>query len=73
MKDAGYDADKDFRPVALAGLVPLALVVPTSAPYSSMAKFYEALPTATLTFASAGTGTPGYFAGECSRSGPMPI
>jgi tripartite-type tricarboxylate transporter receptor subunit TctC len=68
MKDAGYDADKDLRPVALAGLVPLALVVPASAPYSTMAKFYEALPTATLTFASAGAGTPGYFAGEMLKA-----
>jgi tripartite-type tricarboxylate transporter receptor subunit TctC len=68
MKDAGYDADKDFRPVALAGLVPLALVVPASAPYSTMADFYQALPTATLTFASAGAGTPGYFAGEMLKA-----
>ncbi len=68
MKDAGYDADKDLKPVALAGVVPLALVVPSSAPYSSMEKLYEALPSATLTFASAGTGTPGYFAGEMLKA-----
>jgi tripartite-type tricarboxylate transporter receptor subunit TctC len=68
MKDAGYDADKDLKPVALAGLVPLALVVPSSAPYSTMAEFYQALPSATLTFASAGAGTPGYFAGEMLKA-----
>jgi tripartite-type tricarboxylate transporter receptor subunit TctC len=68
LKDAGYDADKDLKPIALAGLVPLALVVPASAPYSTMAEFYQALPTATLTFASAGAGTPGYFAGEMLKA-----
>jgi tripartite-type tricarboxylate transporter receptor subunit TctC len=68
MKDAGYDADKDLKPVALLGLVPLALVVPSGAPYSTMAEFYQALPSATLTFASAGAGTPGYFAGEMLKA-----
>src|SRR6516225_6487498 len=68
MKDAGYDADKDLKPVALPGLVPLALVVPSGAPYSTMAEFYQALPSATLTFASAGAGTPGYFAGEMLKA-----
>jgi tripartite-type tricarboxylate transporter receptor subunit TctC len=64
MKDPGYNPDKDLQPVALAGVVPLALVVPASAPYATMAEFVKALPTAKLTFASAGAGTPGYFAGE---------
>ncbi len=68
MKDAGYDTDKDLVPVALAGIVPLALVVPAKAPYSTMAEFVKALPTAKLTFASAGAGTPGYFAGETIKS-----
>jgi tripartite-type tricarboxylate transporter receptor subunit TctC len=64
MKDPGYNPDTDLQPVALAGIVPLALVVPAGAPYSTMAEFVKALPTAKLTFASAGAGTPGYFAGE---------
>jgi tripartite-type tricarboxylate transporter receptor subunit TctC len=68
MKDPGYDADKDLQPIALAGIVPLALVVPASAPYSTMAEFVKALPTAKLTFASAGAGTPGYFAGEVLKA-----
>jgi len=68
MKDLGYDPDKDLKPVALTGVFPLALVVPARAPYSSMAEFAQALPTATLTFASAGTGTPGYFAGEMLKA-----
>jgi tripartite-type tricarboxylate transporter receptor subunit TctC len=68
MKDPGYDADKDLQPVALAGVVPLALVVPARTPYSTMAEFATALRTAKLTFASAGAGTPGYFAGEVLKA-----
>lgn len=60
-----YDAQKDLQPVGLASVVPLALVVPAKAPYSSMADLAKALATnQPLTFASAGTGTPGHFAGE---------
>ena len=52
-------------PVALASVVPLALVVPAKAPYSTMAELAKALTgKQPLTFASAGTGTPGHFAGE---------
>ncbi len=52
-------------PVALASVVPLALVVPAKAPYSTMAELAKALTEKKpLTFASAGTGTPGHFAGE---------
>jgi len=68
MKDPGYEADKDLQPVALAGVVPLALVVPASAPYATMAEVVKALPSAKLTFASAGAGTPGYFAGEVLKA-----
>ncbi len=68
MKDPGYDPEKDLVAIALAGIVPLALVVPAKAPYSTMAEFVKALPTAKLTFASAGAGTPGYFAGETIKA-----
>jgi tripartite-type tricarboxylate transporter receptor subunit TctC len=52
-------------PIALAAVVPLALVVPAKAPYSTMAEFLAALKKEPkLAFASAGTGTPGFFAGE---------
>ena len=68
MKDPGYDPEKDLVAIALAGIVPLALVVPAKAPYSTMAEFVQALPTAKLTFASAGAGTPGYFAGETIKA-----
>src|ERR1039458_10723706 len=58
LKGLNYDPDKDLQPVALLAVVPLALVVPAKAPYSTMAEFLAALPTSKLTFASAGTGTP---------------
>ncbi|MGB6935916.1 MAG: tripartite tricarboxylate transporter substrate binding protein [Xanthobacteraceae bacterium] len=66
MKGAGYDPLKDLQPLALAGVVPLALVVPANAPYSTMADFVKFLRTTdqAVTFASAGVGTPGHLAGE---------
>jgi len=65
MKDAGYDPLQDLQPVALAGVVPLALVVPATAPYSTMADFVKVLRSGQAgTFASAGVGTPGHLAGE---------
>ena len=66
MKGAGYDPLKDLQPLALTGVVPLALVVPTAAPYSTMADFVKFLRSTdqALTFASAGVGTPGHLAGE---------
>src|ERR671925_343544 len=36
-KGTGYDPDKDLQPIALASIVPLALVVPGKAPYSTVA------------------------------------
>ena len=60
-----YNAQKDLVPVALASVVPLALVVPTKAPYETINDLAKALlDKKPLTFASAGTGTPGHFAGE---------
>ncbi len=65
LKDIGYDPDKDLQPVALCAVVPLALVVPAKAPYSTMKEFLAFLKTGKpVTFASAGIGTPGHFAGE---------
>ena len=65
MKGLSYDP-KDLMPVALATVVPLALVVPAKAPYATMAEMLKAMQTSSkqFSFASAGTGTPGYFAGE---------
>jgi len=65
LKGLNYDPDKELEPIALAAIVPLALVVPAKAPYSTMQEFLAALKAKPkLTFASAGTGTPGFFAGE---------
>jgi tripartite-type tricarboxylate transporter receptor subunit TctC len=66
IKNPGYDPDKDLSPIALAAVVPLALVVPGKAPYSTVAEMLKAASATSkgLSFASAGTGTPGHFAGE---------
>ena len=65
LKGLNYDPDKDLVPIALAAVVPLALVVPSKAPYSTLQEFLAALKAKPkLTFASAGIGTPGHFAGE---------
>ena len=65
MKGLGYDP-KDLMPVALATVVPLGLTVPGKAPYASMVEMLKAIAAAgkPFSFASAGTGTPGHFAGE---------
>ena len=65
MKDVGYDSLKDLQPIALAGVVPLALVVPPDSPFSTVAQWETALrANQALTFASAGIGTPGHLSGE---------
>ena len=68
LKGLNYDPDKDLLPVALLAVVPLALVVPAMAPYSTMAELVTALRSGEHTFASAGTGTPGHFAGELLKA-----
>ena len=65
LKGLNYDPDKDLVPIALAAVVPLALVVPSKASYSTLPDFLAALKAKPkITFASAGIGTPGHFAGE---------
>jgi tripartite-type tricarboxylate transporter receptor subunit TctC len=63
-KAGGYDPNKDLQPVALATVVPLALVAPGKAPYGTVAEMLKAAAGKGLSFASAGAGTPGHFAGE---------
>ena len=65
LKVLTYDP-KNLMPVALATVVPLALAVPRNAPYATMDEMLRAIQTAgkQFSFASAGTGTPGHFAGE---------
>jgi len=59
------DVERDLVPIALGGIVPLALVVPKDAPYATVPDMLKAAQTPKgLLFASAGTGTPGHFAGE---------
>jgi tripartite-type tricarboxylate transporter receptor subunit TctC len=65
MKDVGYDPRTDLQPIALAGVVPLALVVPANSPFSTVEQWVAALRAKQpLTFASAGIGTPGHIGGE---------
>jgi tripartite-type tricarboxylate transporter receptor subunit TctC len=65
MKDVGYDPLKDLQPIALAGVMPLALVVPPKSPYMNAAQWVAALrANKPMTFASAGVGTPGHLGGE---------
>jgi tripartite-type tricarboxylate transporter receptor subunit TctC len=65
MHDVGYDPLKDLTPIALAGVVPLALVAPPNSPFNSIADWAAALRAAKpLTFASAGVGTPGHIGSE---------
>src|SRR5262245_37995520 len=63
-KAAGYDPERDLQPVALATIVPLALVAPGKASYSTVGEMLKAAAGRGLSFASAGAGTPGHFAGE---------
>ena len=63
-KGLGYDPDRDFQPVALATVVPLALVVPGKASYSTVAEMIQTAKKRGLSFASAGAATPGHFSGE---------
>ncbi len=63
-KGLGYDPDRDLQPIALAAVVPLALVIPGSASYATVGDMLKASQRRGLSFASAGTGTPGHFAGE---------
>jgi tripartite-type tricarboxylate transporter receptor subunit TctC len=62
---SSLDVARDLVPIALGGVVPLALVVPKDAPYSTVPDLLKAAQSPKgLLFASAGTGTPGHFAGE---------
>ena len=56
MKAVGYDPQKDLQPIALGGVVPLALADPPNAPYSTVGEFVAFLRSTDkpLTFASRG-------------------
>jgi tripartite-type tricarboxylate transporter receptor subunit TctC len=63
-KTLGYDPVADFQPVALATIVPLAMVAPGKASYSTVAEMLAASKKRGLSFASAGAATPGHLSGE---------
>ena len=70
MKGLAYDPGKDLQPIALAAVVPLGLVVPGKAPYATLPELVKAARASKqgLSFASAGIGTPGHFAGELLKA-----
>jgi tripartite-type tricarboxylate transporter receptor subunit TctC len=63
-KGPGYHPDKDLAPVALATVVPLALVSPSKAGFKTVGDLVAAAKGKPMSFASSGTGTPGHFAAE---------
>jgi tripartite-type tricarboxylate transporter receptor subunit TctC len=64
-KDLGYDPFQDLKPIALIGEVPLTLVAPPNAPYSTLPEFIKLAKSQPnkFTYASSGTATPGHLAG----------
>jgi len=70
VKDLGYDPARDLQPVALAVTSPLALVVQSTAPYSTLGEMTAASLSSPrgLAFASPGPGTPGHVAVELLRA-----
>ena len=68
-REIGYDPESDLLPVALLAIMPLALIVPSNAPYSTVEELVKASRSSPrgLSFASTGAGTPGHLAGELLR------
>jgi tripartite-type tricarboxylate transporter receptor subunit TctC len=66
MKEMRFDPNKDFVPVVRVFNIPLALVVPAKSPYNSLEDLIADAKKNpdTVTFASAGGGSPGHLAGE---------
>lgn len=65
-KKLPYDPVKDFTPLGLVASAPVAVVVNASAPYASVEDLIAAARSkpGTITFGSAGNGTPGHLTGE---------
>jgi tripartite-type tricarboxylate transporter receptor subunit TctC len=65
-----YDPLKDFAPVTLVAAAPVALVAHPSVPATSVSALLELAKSkpSTLTFGSAGSGTPGHLSGEIFKS-----
>jgi tripartite-type tricarboxylate transporter receptor subunit TctC len=64
-KKLAYDPAHDFTPIGLVASGPVALVANTAAPFSTVAEFIAAAKArpGTITFGSAGNGTPGHLTG----------
>ncbi len=61
-----YDAEKEFTPIALVAMAPVAVVVNVDSPVKTLADLVAAAKhePGTLTYGSAGNGTPGHLTGE---------
>jgi len=69
-KELGYNPDSDLVPVAFLAAMPLALIVPVTAPYSTVGQLVQASRSSPrgLSFASTGPGTPGHLAAELLKT-----
>jgi tripartite-type tricarboxylate transporter receptor subunit TctC len=65
-KDPGFDVERDFAPLTMAGYVPNVLLVNASVPARNMAELiqYAKANPGKLSFASMGSGTTGHLSGE---------
>jgi tripartite-type tricarboxylate transporter receptor subunit TctC len=69
-KALSYDAQRDFTPIALVALAPVAVVVHPAQPVNNMAELValaKRMP-GKLNYGSAGSGTPGHLTGEMFKS-----
>src|SRR5215510_2269008 len=69
-KKLAYDAERDFTPIALVAMAPVAIVVHPSQPMNTVADLValaKRMP-GQLNFGSAGAGTPGHLTGEIFKS-----
>ena len=69
-KKLPYDAERDFTPIALVALAPVAIVAHPSQPVSNVAELValaKRMP-GKLNYGSAGSGTPGHLTGEMFKN-----
>ena len=69
-KKLPYDAERDFTPIALVAMAPVAIVVHPSQPVNNIAELValaKRMP-GKLNYGSAGAGTPGHLTGEMFKS-----
>jgi tripartite-type tricarboxylate transporter receptor subunit TctC len=69
-KKLAYDAERDFTPIALVAMAPVAIVVHPAQPINTVADLVslaKRMP-GQLNFGSAGAGTPGHLTGEIFKS-----